>query len=211
MLSQDQASQIKAQILRQIENFPEDKRELARQQIESMNNEQLETFLDQNKLVKNQESSQDSKGQCIFCSIISGNSPSHKIEEEKNAIAVLEINPISKGHALIIQKEHKPLEDKIPEDFSEILEKVTKKIKIKFKPKEIKIFPSNLFGHGVINVLPVYKNEDINSKRHSAKSEELEKLKKTFEKKEKKESVKIIKKLKAKKIKEKLWLPRRVP
>lgn len=210
MLSPDQISQIKAQILKQIENFPEDKKELAKQQIESMNSEQLEQFLQQNKLIK-QESSQDSQAQCIFCSIIAGNALSYKIEEDKNAIVVLEINPISKGHILIIPKEHKSFKDKIPEVFSEILEKITKKIKAKFKPKEIKIFPSNLFGHGIINVLPVYKDEDINSKRHSAKPEELEQLKKTFEKKGKEKIVKIIKKPKAKKIKEKLWLPRRIP
>lgn len=210
MLTPEQTEQIKAQILKQIENFPEDKRELARQQIESMNNEQLETFLEQNKLIK-QESSQDSQTQCIFCSIIAGNAPSYKIEEDKNAIAVLEINPISKGHVLIIPKEHEPLKDKIPGVFSEILEKVTKKIKTKLKPKEIKIFPSNLFGHGIINVLPVYKDEDINSERHSEKPEELEQLKKTLEKKEKRKVAKVIKKPKAKKIKEKLWLPRRIP
>jgi len=208
MLSSEQTEQIKAQILRQIENFPEDKRELAKQQIESMNNEQLEQFLNKNKLMTEQSSSNQ---QCIFCSVISGNIPFYKIEENKNSIAVLEINPISKGHILIIPKEHKPLEDKIPEDFSEILEKVTKKIKTKLKPKEIKISLSNLFGHGIINVLPVYKDEDINSERHSEKPEELEKLRKTFEKKGKKKSVKIIKKPKAKKIKEKLWLPRRIP
>ena len=211
MLSPEQAEQIKAQILKQIENFPEDKKGLAKQQIESMNNEQLEQFLQQNKLIKTQASSQDSQTQCIFCSIVSSEKSSFKIDENKDAIAVLELNPISKGHILIIPKEHKPFEDKIPEDFSEILEKVTKRIKTKLKPKEIKISLSNLFGHGVINVLPVYKDEDINSERHSAKPEELEQLKKTFEKRKKKKVVKVIKKPKAKKIKEKLWLPRRIP
>jgi hypothetical protein len=105
MLSEQQTTEIKKQILSQIEeNFPEDKKLFAKQQIEAMNSEEVEEFLIQNNLIKEGDSLKTP--QCIFCSIIQEKVNSYKIDENNNAIAILEINPISKGHTLIIPKEH---------------------------------------------------------------------------------------------------------
>lgn len=43
---------------------------------------------------------------CIFCKIIKGEIPSYKIYEDESFISFLDINPVSKGHALIIPKTH---------------------------------------------------------------------------------------------------------
>jgi len=43
---------------------------------------------------------------CIFCKIIEGELPSDKIYEDKRCLAFLDINPINKGHVLVIPKEH---------------------------------------------------------------------------------------------------------
>ncbi len=43
---------------------------------------------------------------CIFCNIVNGSIPSEKIYEDEDFIAILDINPISKGHLLIIPKRH---------------------------------------------------------------------------------------------------------
>ncbi len=43
---------------------------------------------------------------CIFCKIISGDVPSHKIYENDKVYAFLDIGPVSRGHTLIIPKEH---------------------------------------------------------------------------------------------------------
>ena len=99
MLSEEQESAIRNQLLEHIErSFPEDKKEQARQQVQLMDSESLEQFLSKNNLISGQNS------QCIFCSIIFGDIPSYKVDENSEAIAVLEINPISKGHSLIIPK-----------------------------------------------------------------------------------------------------------
>lgn len=75
------------------------------------------------------------------------------------------------------------------------------------KPKEVKISKSKLFGHNLINILPVYSNEDFNSERKKANLEDLEKIKEDIEK----QPVKKEKKPKIEKIKEFLWLPKRIP
>ncbi len=43
---------------------------------------------------------------CIFCDIVSGKIPSHKIYEDRDFIAFLDIRPLSAGHSLIIPKKH---------------------------------------------------------------------------------------------------------
>lgn len=43
---------------------------------------------------------------CIFCKIIAGELPSHKIYEDESVIAILNIYPVCDGHALVIPKAH---------------------------------------------------------------------------------------------------------
>ena len=209
MLSPEQITQLKNQIIQQIDsNFPEEKKEPAKKQIQSMNSEQLEEFLKQNNLVKTQDGSPQTQ-QCVFCSIVSGKIPTNKIDENEKAIAVLEINPISKAHTIIIPKEHISNSDQLPKEIFSFAEDIAKKIKTKLKPKDVQISSSNILGHEIINVLPIYKDETINSKRAQAKPEELEQIQEMLKTKLK---PKMIKKPKRKKLKsEKLWLPKRIP
>ena len=43
---------------------------------------------------------------CIFCKIVSGEIPSHKIYEDENFLAFLDINPQSPGHTQVVPKKH---------------------------------------------------------------------------------------------------------
>ncbi len=43
---------------------------------------------------------------CIFCKIVKGEVPSHKIYEDENFLAFLDIRPLSPGHTLVIPKKH---------------------------------------------------------------------------------------------------------
>ena len=211
MLSKEQTEKIKGQLIKQIEStFPGDKKDFAKNQIESMNEEQLEQFLAQNNLIKtsqNMGAQEISMNNCIFCSILSGMIDSHKIDENKDAIAVLEINPISKGHVLVIPKEHIESTEKLPKNALTLSKKISSKIKTKLKSKDILIQSAKMFGHQVINIVPVYEDENINSQRAQANPEELKKLQKLLEKKQKS---KIPKKETTKKTKD-IILPKRIP
>lgn len=44
--------------------------------------------------------------ECIFCKIVRGEIPCHKIFEDNGVLAFLDINPVSKGHTLVISKQH---------------------------------------------------------------------------------------------------------
>ena len=43
---------------------------------------------------------------CIFCKIAKKEVPSNIVYEDKKVIAFLDVNPINKGHTLIIPKKH---------------------------------------------------------------------------------------------------------
>ena len=43
---------------------------------------------------------------CLFCKIVTGEIPSHKIYEDENVFVFLDIGPVSKGHTLIIPRVH---------------------------------------------------------------------------------------------------------
>lgn len=46
---------------------------------------------------------------CIFCQIIAGESPVSKIYEDDTLLAFMDIQPVNKGHVLIIPKQHEEL------------------------------------------------------------------------------------------------------
>ena len=212
MLTPEQTEQIKNQILEQIEtNFPEDKKEFAKEKIRAMDSEELEKFLEQNKLIKTKQGTGEQ--QCIFCSIVFGDISSYKIEENDKAIAVLEINPISRGHTIIIPKEHISSSEKLPQKVFSLAQEVSKRIKTKLKPKEVSISSSNLFGHEIINLLPVYGNETPSSERRQEEPGKLKKLQEILVKKTtRKAPKKTVQKPKRSREKpEKIWLPKRIP
>jgi histidine triad (HIT) family protein len=61
-----------------------------------------------------QQQLDEQKKQCPFCKIIAGEIPSKKVFEDDKMIAVLDINPASKGHVLVMPKEHYPIMPLIP-------------------------------------------------------------------------------------------------
>jgi len=163
--TEEEATKVKEQLLTQLDNFPEDKREQIKKQINSMTNEQVEAFVEQNKLTHLSE-------QCIFCSITKGESKSYKIAENDSNIAILEINPLSKGHSLIIPLEH---EAGISESTKELAKEVSEKLKEKFNPKVIDSKEKTIMGHPLIELTPIYGGE---AEKHQATEEELESLQK---------------------------------
>ena len=184
--------------------FPEDKKQDAISQIESMNEEQFEEFLKQNNLISGE--GQPPTQQCVFCSIVEGKIASHKIQENAEAIAILEINPVSKGHTIVIPKTHV---EKVPETINSFAQEISKRIQEKLKPKSVTITSSSMFGHEILNLIPVYENETINSPKSQAKPEELKEMYNLLEKKKEPEKIEPPKTevLDG----EKMWLPKRIP
>ncbi len=65
---------------------------------------------------------------CIFCKIIAGEIPSTTIYEDEDFQVILDINPASKGHALILPKGHYANIYQLPEDLAAKAMKLAKKL-----------------------------------------------------------------------------------
>ena len=65
---------------------------------------------------------------CIFCKIIAGEIPSYTIHEDEEFKVFLDVNPASKGHALIVPKTHYADIYDIDEDVAARAMKLAKKL-----------------------------------------------------------------------------------
>lgn len=71
------------------------------------------------------------KDDCIFCKIAAGEIPSRKIYEDNDLIAIMDLSPTSKGHSLIIPKEHYTNIYDIDEELAGKVMKTAKKLATK--------------------------------------------------------------------------------
>jgi histidine triad (HIT) family protein len=43
---------------------------------------------------------------CIFCKVLAGEIPSEEVDSDEHTITVMDINPATRGHVLVIPREH---------------------------------------------------------------------------------------------------------
>jgi histidine triad (HIT) family protein len=43
---------------------------------------------------------------CLFCKIVAGEIPSTRVDEDERTVAFMDINPATRGHLLVIPREH---------------------------------------------------------------------------------------------------------
>jgi histidine triad (HIT) family protein len=230
-LTDEQAKTIKEQLLKQIESFPEDKREGIKQYITGLDNKGLEEFLIKNKLIKAEGQEADGgseeekpsaaakssgKGQCVMCMLANKQIESLAIYEDKDYLAALEINPITSGHVLLIPKQHIAETKQIKSKAFTIANKIGKHLVKKLGAENFQINSSDETKHAIINIIPRYKGQEISYERKPAKKQELQEIamkigsmtKKESKPKVKKEEKKVEKSSENSNI---LKLPRRIP
>lgn len=53
---------------------------------------------------------------CIFCKIVAGELPAERVDEDEHTVAFMDISPWTRGHALVIPRNHSRNLYEIPED-----------------------------------------------------------------------------------------------
>lgn len=112
-----------------------------------------------------------SKTECVFCNIISRKIPAEVLFENEQVLAVLDINPIHYGHALIIPKHHcKDFLDLPEETFHSILQAaqiVTRALVHSLKLQGYNLFSNNGTSAGQsvfhfhLHITPRYSDDNI--------------------------------------------------
>ena len=199
-LTSEQVQQLKNQLKEQIKDIPEDKRIEAEKQIEEMSKDTIEEMFQHQKTLQ----------KSIYRAIINEEIPSKKIDENEEAIAVLDIKPLSNGHVIIIpKKEVKDVKD-LPAHTLALAKKIAKRIETKLNAKNVEIQTEFKFGEIIINIIPIYdKPLSLNSQRQEIPEPQLAELQ-TFLKSKHEEKSSIIEK-ESKKTSSLIQLKRRIP
>ncbi len=168
MLTAEQISELKRQLSAQIQHLPPEQKAQAQQQIDSMSTEALESMLDEQKARAG-----------IFRKIAAKEVQARIIDENADAIAVLEIRPASKGHVIVIPKIKVESKEKIPEGMKSLTSSLADRIKSAMQAKSVRIISEKKFGEIITDIMPVYDNEpDMDSEREVASPEELDEVQK---------------------------------
>lgn len=106
---------------------------------------------------------------CIFCKIANGEIPSRTIDENEWFRVVLDVSPATKGHALILPKEHYRNLYDLPEETAGGVIKMAKKTALKMKERlhcdGVNLVQNNeeaagqTVFHFHLHVIPRYENE----------------------------------------------------
>jgi histidine triad (HIT) family protein len=70
---------------------------------------------------------------CIFCAIVRGDAPATKVAEDEHTIAFMDIHPWTRGHALVIPREHHTNLYDIPEDALAAVHSAAKRLAVKVR------------------------------------------------------------------------------
>ena len=120
-------------------------------------------------MAKYSATTEDNK--CIFCEIVKKKIPSKIIFEDKNFLAFLSIEPVSKGHTLLIPKKHFvdifDFETAYLEKLMGTAQKIAKEIKKKNKATGVNLLQANgkdaqqTIFHFHLHIVPRYKNDKL--------------------------------------------------
>jgi len=110
--------------------------------------------------------------QCIFCQIASGKIPAKKVYEDDQFLGVLDINPATPGHVLLLSKKHVAIMPQM--DASQILQlaKATKELS-KSMIQHLKVEGTSVFAangvaagqrapHFMLHVIPRKEDDGVN-------------------------------------------------
>lgn len=89
--------------------------------------------------------SKEDKGHCIFCKIIAGKSPISIIYEDDKVLVFPPLQPINKGHLLVIPKKHVPYLADLDEETTMYIMKIAKKMAAAIRKSEYTSEGVNLF------------------------------------------------------------------
>ena len=118
---------------------------------------------------------------CIFCKIAAGEIPSHKIDEDDKTLAFMDINPWTRGHALVIPKQHsRNLYDVDPADLAAVMaaaQRLARRMRERLGAEGINLLQSSepvamqTVFHTHVHVIPRYSDDGLRMPAHPQPAE----------------------------------------
>ena len=110
----------------------------------------------------------------IFSRIIAGEIPSYKVAEDENYYAFLDINPLTKGHTLVVPKKETDylfdLDDDTLAGMVLFAKRIAKRIGEKIACKRVAVVVLGLeVPHAHIHLIPINNEKDVDFHREKLK------------------------------------------
>ncbi|PSL45154.1 histidine triad (HIT) family protein [Salsuginibacillus halophilus] len=84
---------------------------------------------------------------CIFCKIVQEEIPAAKVYEDEYVLAFLDISQVTKGHTLLIPKDHQPdifhLDSELAAHLFSVAPRIARAIEAEFKPLGMNLLNNN--------------------------------------------------------------------
>ncbi len=107
---------------------------------------------------------------CVFCQIVEGNIPSYKIYEDEHVLAILDISQATKGHTLVIAKNHYKnlydIDEALAGQIFRVVPKIANAIKKAFDPIGLNVLintekPLQTVFHFHLHIIPRYYQDGV--------------------------------------------------
>ena len=123
----------------------------------------------------------------VFTRIVKGESPCYKVAEDDRYFAFLDINPLAKGHTLVIPKEETDnifdLDDRTLADMMVFAKRIARKIQANIACKKVAVVVLGLeVPHAHIHLIPINSEKDVDFHREKLQltPEEFQRIAKTI-------------------------------
>ena len=110
----------------------------------------------------------------IFTRIVRGEIPSYKVAEDERFFAFRDINPLTKGHTLVVPKQETDylfdLDDRTLADMIVFAKRIARKLKEKIECKKVAVVVLGLeVPHAHIHLIPIQDEKDVDFHKEKLK------------------------------------------
>jgi histidine triad (HIT) family protein len=108
---------------------------------------------------------------CVFCAIVAGRTPAHRLLEDEHTISFLNIAPATPGHALVVPRRHAPglwdVEDEEHARVARMASRVARLLRTALDPAGVNLVHAtgtaawqSVF-HFHVHVVPRYRSDEL--------------------------------------------------
>jgi histidine triad (HIT) family protein len=113
---------------------------------------------------------------CVFCKIVEGAAPGHKVWESKDLLAFLSIHPCNPGHTCLVPKQHIDyvfdLDEPLYSEIFRAAKELSHQIKKATNAKRVGIAVEGFsVPHVHLHLIPLYNVSELDPHRHIKQSD----------------------------------------
>lgn len=109
--------------------------------------------------------------ECIFCALVAGDATSWPVYEDEHCYAFLDVNPLTRGHTLVIPRRHAPDLLALTEDEAQQVMRATRRVALlleaRLSPAGLNLIQANRAAamqtvfHMHMHVVPRYEGDGL--------------------------------------------------